>query len=43
MIGAIVLTLRRREGIQRQDMAAQVLRTPATAIEIVKVESGKGL
>jgi NADH-quinone oxidoreductase subunit J len=43
MIGAIVLTLRRRDGIQRQDMAAQVRRTPETAIEIVKVESGKGL
>jgi NADH-quinone oxidoreductase subunit J len=43
MIGAIVLTLRRREGIQRQDMAAQVRRTPETAMEIVKVQSGKGL
>jgi NADH-quinone oxidoreductase subunit J len=43
MIGAIVLTLRKREGVQRQDMAAQVRRTPEQSIEVVKVESGKGI
>jgi NADH-quinone oxidoreductase subunit J len=43
MIGAIVLTLRHKEGVKRQDIAAQVARTPATAIEIVKVETGKGI
>ncbi|NJR14075.1 MAG: NADH-quinone oxidoreductase subunit J [Phyllobacteriaceae bacterium] len=43
MVGAIVLTLRRREGVQRQDVAAQVARSPETAIEVVKVESGKGI
>jgi NADH-quinone oxidoreductase subunit J len=43
MIGAIVLTLRHKEGVKRQDISAQVRRTPATAIEIKKVETGKGL
>ena len=43
MIGAIVLTLRHKEGVKRQSIAAQVARTPATAIEIKKVETGKGL
>jgi NADH-quinone oxidoreductase subunit J len=43
MIGAIVLTLRHKQGIKRQDIARQVARTPATAIEIKKVETGKGI
>jgi NADH-quinone oxidoreductase subunit J len=43
MVGAIVLTLRRRDGIQRQNVAQQVARTPETAIELVKVDSGKGI
>ncbi len=43
MIGAIVLTLRHKEGVKRQDISAQVRRTPETAIEVRKVESGKGL
>jgi NADH-quinone oxidoreductase subunit J len=43
MIGAIVLTLRHKEGIKRQSIPAQVARTPATAIEIKKVETGKGI
>ncbi|MEC5289884.1 NADH-quinone oxidoreductase subunit J [Aurantimonas sp. C2-6-R+9] len=43
MIGAIVLTLRHKEGIRRQSIPAQVARNPATAIEIRKVESGKGI
>ena len=43
MIGAIVLTLRHKEGIKRQDVSRQVRRTPATAIEIKKVETGKGI
>jgi len=40
MIGAIVLTLRHKEGVKRQSIAAQNARTPATAIGIVKVPSG---
>ena len=43
MIGAIVLTLRHKEGLKRQSITAQVTRSPATSIEIVKVESGKGI
>jgi NADH-quinone oxidoreductase subunit J len=43
MVGAIVLTLRHKEGVRRQVVADQVARTPETAIEIKKVESGKGL
>jgi len=43
MIGAIVLTLRHKEGVKRQDIADQVARTPATSIEVVQVESGKGI
>ena len=40
MIGAIVLTHRRREGVKRQSAAVQVARTPATAMSIEKVPSG---
>lgn len=43
MIGAIVLTLRHKPNVKRQDIAAQVARTPKTAIEVVKVKSGQGL
>jgi NADH-quinone oxidoreductase subunit J len=43
MIGAIVLTLRHKEGVKRQNIAAQVARRPATAIEIRKVEPGQGI
>jgi NADH-quinone oxidoreductase subunit J len=43
MIGAIVLTLRHREGVKRQDVATQVARDPAAAIEIRQVETGKGI
>jgi len=43
MIGAIVLTLRHKEGVRRQSISAQVARTPATAIDVVDVETGKGI
>jgi NADH-quinone oxidoreductase subunit J len=43
MVGAIVLTLRHKPHVKRQSVAAQVGRTPATAIEIRKVQSGRGL
>ncbi len=43
MIGAIVLTLRHKPGVKRQDIGAQVRRTPQTSIEVKKVETGKGL
>ena len=43
MIGAIVLTLRHRESVKRQNIGEQVGRDPATAIEIKKVETGRGI
>jgi NADH-quinone oxidoreductase subunit J len=43
MIGAIVLTLRHKPNIKRQNIAEQVARTKATAIDIVKVRPGQGL
>ena len=43
MIGAIVLTLRHRTNIKRQNIANQVARSPETAVEVVKVKSGQGL
>jgi NADH-quinone oxidoreductase subunit J len=43
MIGAIVLTLRHKEGVKRQRAADQIARSPATAIELRKVRSGEGI
>jgi NADH-quinone oxidoreductase subunit J len=43
MIGAIVLTLRHKEGVKRQDIAEQVARTPETAIEVARSKPGQGL
>lgn len=43
MIGAIVLTLRHKEGVKRQSIAAQNARTPAAAMHTVKVASGASI
>jgi len=43
MVGAIVLTLRKRDGVKTQDVTKQVSRTRETAIEMVDIESGKGV
>ena len=43
MIGAIVLTLRHKEGVKRQSISAQVARSPKTAIEVVNVASGQSM
>ena len=43
MIGAIVLTLRQRAGIKRQDPLAQMWRDPAKSIEVRDVKPGQGL
>jgi len=43
MVGAIVLTLRQREGLRRQRIAEQVARRPDEAIEIRKVTPGSGI
>ncbi len=43
MIGAIVLTLRHKPHIKRQNISAQVARSPETAVEVVKVKPGQGV
>jgi NADH-quinone oxidoreductase subunit J len=43
MIGAIVLTLRHREGVRRQKIAAQVSRSRAQTLEVKDVPTGSGV
>ncbi|MBU2982085.1 NADH-quinone oxidoreductase subunit J [Lentibacter algarum] len=43
MIGAIVLTLRHRDGIKRQDVLQQMWRDPKDAMELKDVKPGQGL
>lgn len=43
MVGAIVLTLRKRPGVKRQDVRKQTLRRIDEAVELKKVEPGAGL
>ncbi|WP_120635895.1 NADH-quinone oxidoreductase subunit J [Ruegeria sp. EL01] len=43
MIGAIVLTLRHRKDIKRQDIIGQMMRDPAKAMELKDVKPGQGL
>jgi NADH-quinone oxidoreductase subunit J len=43
MIGAIVLTLHHKRDVRRQSIAAQVARTREESVELVEVESGRGL
>ncbi|WP_102108171.1 NADH-quinone oxidoreductase subunit J [Oceaniglobus roseus] len=43
MIGAIVLTLRHRADVKRQDIVAQIMRDPKLAMEIRDVKPGQGL
>ena len=43
MIGAIVLTLRERPGVKRQDIVAQNARTKAPAMDVKKVPSRAGV
>lgn len=43
MIGAIVLTLRHKPGVKRQDIAKQNARTREDAYELVDAEPGKGI
>ena len=40
MVGAIVLTLRHKEGVKRQSIATQVARGKGSAVEVVKVLPG---
>ncbi|MGB6229604.1 MAG: NADH-quinone oxidoreductase subunit J [Litorimonas sp.] len=43
MIGAIVLTLREREGVRRQNAVEQMARTREDGVELVEIEPGQGL
>ncbi len=43
MIGAIVLTHRRRDGVRRQRIHDQVMRDAKSAVELRDVEVGKGI
>ncbi|MGL4261507.1 MAG: NADH-quinone oxidoreductase subunit J [Afipia sp.] len=43
MIGAIVLTLRHKPSVKRQDINVQNARTKAAAMDVRKVEPGQGL
>ncbi len=43
MIGAIVLTLRHRKDIKRQDILAQMYRDPAKSMELKDIKPGQGL
>jgi NADH-quinone oxidoreductase subunit J len=43
MIGAIVLTLRHKAGVKRQDVFRQTGRKRHEAVEVVEVKSGQGL
>ncbi len=43
MVGAIVLTLRRRPGVRKQKISEQVARRAEDTLSVVQVEVGKGL
>lgn len=43
MIGAIVLTLRHRGDVKRQDVVSQMMRDPAKSMNITDVKPGQGL
>ena len=43
LIGAIVLTLRTREGVRKQNITDQISRTRETGVEMVEIESGAGI
>ncbi len=43
MIGAIVLTLRHKPGVRRQNISDQVARGPKTGMRIVQIKPGEGI
>jgi NADH-quinone oxidoreductase subunit J len=43
MIGAILLTFRKREGVKKQSYFTQISRNPSSSVEIKEVESNKGV
>jgi NADH-quinone oxidoreductase subunit J len=42
MIGAIVLTLRHREGVKKQSVIAQMYRDPKEAVDLIDIKPGQG-
>ena len=42
MIGAIVLTLRKRAWVKRQNVLTQMYRDPKTAVELRDIKPGQG-
>jgi NADH-quinone oxidoreductase subunit J len=43
MIGAIVLTFRKREGVKKQSYLKQISRERSEGVEILEVETNKGV
>ena len=43
MIGSIVLTLRKRPDVKRQNVIEQIYRSPNNSIEVIDVKPGEGL
>ncbi|MHA3914731.1 NADH-quinone oxidoreductase subunit J [Halovulum sp. GXIMD14793] len=43
MVGAIVLTLRHREDVKRQNILTQIYRDPEAAVDLVDVKPGQGI
>ena len=43
MVGAIVLTLRQRDGVKRQRISTQLDRSPKNSVEVVEVKTGSGV
>ena len=43
MVGAIVLTLRHKQAVRRQSIAAQVARDPRKAVQLHDVKTGEGV
>ena len=43
MIGAIVLTLRKRPNVKRQDVLTQIFRDPSSSIEVKDVKPNEGI
>ena len=42
MVGAIVLTLRKRQHVKRQDVLVQMYRDPKAAVHLVDIKPGQG-
>ena len=43
MIGAILLTFRKRKGVKKQSYFTQISRNPSTSIELKDVKSNQGV